>query len=188
MVAHAIVLAVFGVLAAPAAAQESRAACPWAGSHQWLSTRPSPLDSAVLTVRGTTLKVCYSRPSARGRAVFDSVVRLDRAWRTGANEPTLLQLSSPARVGGASLAPGTYVVMTVPRKGDWAIAFFTTNETDPAAMFRDLKEAGTGTGEVEVMTEVVERFTMRFEEGAQGAFLVLEWDKTRVRFAVTPGG
>lgn len=188
MVAHAIVLAVFGVLAAPAAAQESRAACPWAGSHQWLSTRPSPLDSAVLTVRGTTLKVCYSRPSARGRAVFDSVVRLDRAWRTGANEPTLLQLSSRSTVGGASLAAGTYVVMTVPRESGWAIAFFTTSETDPAAMFRDLKEAGTGTGEVEMMDERVERFTMRFEESADGTFLVLEWDKTRVRFAVAPAG
>lgn len=78
--------------------------------------------------------------------------------------------------------------MTVPRESDWAIAFFTTSETDPAAMFRDLKEAGTGTGEVEVMDERMERFTMRFEESADGTFLVLEWDKTRVRFAVTPGG
>jgi hypothetical protein len=67
--------AVILVLALPAGSAVSQEpptptpACHARGSRQWLATRPSPLDSAVVTVRGAVAKICYSRPSARGRSV-----------------------------------------------------------------------------------------------------------------------
>ena len=58
-------LAITGTLAFTA--QESVPSCNVRGSYEWLSQRVSPLDSATIGLGGRTAKVCYSRPSARGR-------------------------------------------------------------------------------------------------------------------------
>jgi len=49
--------------------QTATPACGWQGSQQWLSTRPSPLDSAQVALPGGVAKICYSRPSLRGRSL-----------------------------------------------------------------------------------------------------------------------
>jgi len=170
----------------PAAAQLPSPACQWQGSHRWLSTRPSPLDSAILTIPPLRLTVCYSRPSARGRSVFDSLAPFGKVWRTGANEPTTLSLSHKASVGGVSLSEGRYLLMTVPRPDRWVVLFFTTAATDPAAMFQNLTEAGRGFAEVERLDAPVEQFTIRSDVGATGAALLLEWGTLRARIPVLP--
>ena len=179
-------ITLFAVVSVTGRAQEGMPACSWQGSHQWLSTRASPLDSAVLETPDLTVKVCYSRPSARGRPVFDSLAPLGKVWRTGANEPTMLRLSAKATVGGVDLTAGCYVLMTVPRKQSWAILFFTTEAADPAAMFQTLKEVGQGVAAVERLDKPMESFTIRVDTTATGAELFLEWDVVRVRVPIVP--
>jgi hypothetical protein len=159
-------------------------ACGVRGSQQWLSTRPSPLDSATLTLGARVARICYSRPHARGRPV-DSLVPPRRAWRTGANEPTTLMLTDSAEVGGAPLGAGRYVLLTVPEAEEWTVVFHTTPETEPAKMFSTLRQVAVGTGRVERLAEPVEQFTIRAAAGdsTEGAFL-LEWGERRVRVPV----
>ncbi|MEW5917775.1 MAG: DUF2911 domain-containing protein [Gemmatimonadota bacterium] len=173
-------------IALNAPAQPPPPACQWQGSHQWLSTRPSPLDSVILTMPALTLTVCYSRPSARGRSVFDSLAPFGKMWRTGANEPTTLRLSHKATVGGVSLAEGRYLLMTVPRPDRWFVLFFTTAATDPAAMFQNMTEAGRGFADVERLDAPVEQFTIRSDFTPAGAALLLEWGVLRARIPVVP--
>src|SRR5215210_596339 len=53
--------------------------------------RKSPLDSLTFTVAKQPVKVCYGRPSSRGRTMLGgSAVPYGKLWRTGANEPTVL--------------------------------------------------------------------------------------------------
>jgi hypothetical protein len=53
--------------------------------------RQSPLDSLTFTVANQTVKVCYGRPSARGRTMIGGQgVPYGKLWRTGANEPTVI--------------------------------------------------------------------------------------------------
>ncbi len=53
--------------------------------------RLSPLDSLTFTVGGSPVKLCYGRPSARGRTMIGGRdVAYGRLWRTGANEPTMI--------------------------------------------------------------------------------------------------
>ncbi len=68
--------------------------CWVSGSRASLSSRASPLDSVVARLGGAEVKVCYSRPSARGRAIMGELVPLrcgrttsDRS-RCRASEPT----------------------------------------------------------------------------------------------------
>src|SRR5712692_9933593 len=142
------------VLALPAGSTVSQEpltptpACHVRGSQQWLATRPSPLDSAVVTVPGTVAKICYSRPSARGRSV-DSLVPPGRAWRMGANEPTTITLTNTLIIGGTQLAAQRYVILAVPGVERWTLAFYTTPDTEPAKMFQHLTQVASASGAVE---------------------------------------
>src|SRR5258708_38945636 len=114
-----LVTAILALAAGSAVRQEPLTpapACHVRGSRQWLATRPSPLDSVVVTVRGATAKICYSRPSARGRSV-GSLVPPGPAWRMGANEPTTITVTNRLDVGGAFLGTGRFVILSVPPLG-----------------------------------------------------------------------
>jgi len=159
--------------------------CHVRGPRQWLATRPSPLDSVSVTVDGKIAKICYSRPSARGRSV-DSLVPPGLAWRLGANEPTTITLTDRLSVGGAVLAPGRFVILAVPALTRWTLVFFTTPDTEPAKMFQNMEQVASGTGQVERTAEPVEQFTIRSEGDRTNCDLVFEWGTWRVRIPVQP--
>ena len=71
--------------------------------------RRSPLDSLTFSVRNQPVKVCYGRPSARGRTMLGGPsVPYGRLWRTGANEPTVFFTPIPLKLAGIAVPPGTY--------------------------------------------------------------------------------
>jgi hypothetical protein len=156
--------------------------CNVRGSHQWLSTRPSPLDSAVVAIGDATALICYSRPQARGRSV-DSLVPRGLAWRLGANEPTTLTLSNAMSVGGVRLGAGRYVLLAVPGDAKWTVVFHTTPDSEPAKMFQTMKQVAMGTASAERVAPLVEQFTIRAAPDGVPAFL-LEWGPWRVRLPV----
>jgi hypothetical protein len=171
------------LVSVPAAAQTPVPGCRVQGSHQWLATRPSPLDSTTLMIGNTIAKICYSRPSLRGRTI-ESLLPLRVAWRTGANEPATITLTSRLSVGGAALAPGRYVILTVPQAEQWILVFNTTPDTEPGKMFKSLKEVGLGTGRVEHVSDPIEQFTIRAVMDSIESSFILEWGERRVRIPV----
>ena len=52
----------------------------------------SPKATVIQAVGLTDVEINYSRPSARGRAVFGNLVPFGKVWRTGANENTTISL------------------------------------------------------------------------------------------------
>ena len=167
-----------------ASAQDTPPACIAQGTPEFQATRPSPLDSLTFAIGGKTAKVCYSRPSVRGRMVFDSLVQYGKAWRTGANEPTMIHLPVAAEIAGAKLAPGRYLIMTVPNAGDWQIVFNTTDAIDPARMLENLVPVTTGTAKSERTDTHVEKMTIRAAGTPTPSELILEWEKTRVQIPI----
>lgn len=180
---HAAILVVASGAALPAQAAPLR--CHVQGSHHWLATRPSPLDSSDLVDGGFRARICYSAPSARGRSVYDSLAPFGRAWRTGANEATVLELSAPAVVAGASLEAGRYAILTVPGPQSWWIVFHTfTDSDDPASVFQNMVEAGRGRAAAETLPVPVERFVIHAVRRPAGGEFLLEWGTLRARVPV----
>lgn len=173
-------------LAVCAAGQEPVPSCKVQGSREWLSTRPSPLDSAVAVIGGKTVKVCYSRPSARGRAVFGGLVEYGKLWRTGANEPTVLHLPFAADVAGVRLEPGRYMLFTAPNPGEWGVVFFTSDAEDPVQMFQTMRRVGLGAASSEDLAAPVDTLTIRGIDGGTEGALMLEWERVRVRIPIRP--
>jgi predicted methyltransferase len=163
-------------------------ACPFPGPAGALAERLSPPDSAEAVVGGARVKVCYSRPSMRGRAIMGELVPFDEPWRTGADEATVLRTDRPLDVGGVRLEPGWYSVYTVPGRDAWTVVL--NRLADRAGVPIDdwvrAHDVGRLTLPVEPTSEPVEALTLRFDPtGAGPATLVLEWERTRVRVPVS---
>ncbi len=83
---------------------------------------PEPPQPAAQTEPPITVKLDYGQPHLRGRSLHtDSLVPYDKPWRTGANDVTTLTTGVDLVVGGATVPAGTYVLYTIPTRGDWKL-------------------------------------------------------------------
>jgi hypothetical protein len=167
------------------AAQAPQGSCTHRGTAADLARRASPLDSVQLTVDGATVTVCYSRPSAHGRAIMGGLVPFGEPWRLGANEPTRLVLPFAAEVAGVRVEAGTYSLYVVPQKTSWEVHVNKAVERwgIPINEQVQAQDVGKGTVAVESLAQPVEQLTLRLVAGSP-AELVVEWESTRVRIPI----
>jgi hypothetical protein len=155
-----------------------------------LNRRTSPLDSLSFTVGSSDVKVCYSRPSLRGRTMFGSdLVPFGKIWRTGANEPTMIHTSGAITIAGVAVPAGTYSLYTVPGEKEWEVVVNRAiKQWGHESTYTDevkAQEVGRGKVKAETLSAPVEKLTMTqgLTDGKTTA-LVLEWDKSRVAIPV----
>jgi len=82
----------------------------------------SPHVKATWTVSGASIAIEYGRPYLKGREEA-KMMPLDAAWRTGADEATIITSDKPLKFGSVTLAPGTYTINTQPGKTEWQLMF-----------------------------------------------------------------
>jgi hypothetical protein len=174
----------FGSAASHPAAPDS---CWSRAASAELATRASLLDSAVAQLGGAELKLCYSRPSVRGRVVMGQLVPFGAPWRLGANEATALHVPVAVRLGDVTLQPGVYSLYAVPGPTAWQIV---VNKSAarwgiPIGAAVRAQDIGAVTATSEHTDAPVETLTMRLEPAGQDAVdLVIEWERTRVRTTI----
>ena len=117
--ARAGLLAAAALLLAPA----SHLTAPALAQTELVLPRVSPSAVVTQTIGLTNMKVTYSRPGVKGRAIWGGLVPLNEVWRTGANEATTFETSDPITVAGQKLPAGTYSFYTVPSNDEWTIVF-----------------------------------------------------------------
>jgi Protein of unknown function (DUF2911) len=158
-----------------------------------LEGRKSPLDSLTFTIASQPVKVCYGRPSSRGRTMLGgTAIPYGKLWRTGANEPTIFYAPVPLRVAGLDVPPGVYSLYTVPGPREWeVIVNRSTSQWGEESNYSDkvkAQELGRAKLKSEALKTPVETFTIKAEPaGDKAASLLLDWEKTRVRIPVEAG-
>lgn len=150
--------------------------------------RASPYDSTTFDVGDAVAKICYSRPSLRGRTMIGGeAVPYGQVWRTGANEPTTIHLTTPASIAGIDVEPGSYSLYTIPRaEGAWTlIVNASTSQWGHESTYPEVEDQDVGRVDVDVerLEEPVEQFTIR--PMADGTGILLEWQHSRVRVPIT---
>lgn len=76
------------------------------------------------TVGITDFKLNYSRPSIKGRTVFQensALAPYNQLWRTGANMATTFEASTEFSFGGAKVPAGKYALFSIPSGGQWTV-------------------------------------------------------------------
>jgi hypothetical protein len=148
--------------------------------------RASPRDSVTFTAAGETVKVCYSRPSLKGRTMIGGeLVPYGHVWRTGANEATMIHTSGHLVVAGIHLPAGTYSLYTVPGEREWEViinrAYMQWGHESTYTDSIRAMEVGRGRVPVERVATPIEQFTIRAQPASDGdANLVLEWQNSRI--------
>ena len=101
---------------------------PFAAEAQIKTPQASPKGYIKQTVGLTDVEVTYSRPGARGRAVFGNLVPFGKLWRTGANENTIISFSDDVIIDGKTLKKGKYAIYTIPKIESWEVIFYLSTD------------------------------------------------------------
>jgi hypothetical protein len=168
------------------------------------SRRPSPMGMARTDIGEVHVFVVYNRPYMRGRDnIFgteesEALVPFGKLWRTGANENTQITATSAIKVGGKTLAAGTYSLITTPGASEWKVHFNSKLGMSGNGIFADGEFTAVDTDATDVMAvmapaselgedQQVDQFTISFEATDGGADLVLAWARTEVRIPIEAG-
>jgi hypothetical protein len=193
-----VTLALMGLATAPTAAPApaiADSACPVLMPDKVpVKGRQSPLDSLTFTAGGKTVKLCYGRPSARGRKMIGGEnVPYGKLWRTGANEPTVIFTPVALDIAGVKVAPGKYSIYSVPGEKEWEIIVNrSTSQWGHESTYTkevEAQEVGRGKAPVQKLDKPVETFTI-VPHPAPGEVqhLYLDWETTRVVVSVKAAG
>lgn len=144
--------------------------------------QPSPKSTIMQVVGLTNVEIVYSRPSAKGRDVFNNLVPFGKLWRTGANENTTISFSDDVIIDGKTLAKGKYALYTIPRADNWEIIFYTaTDNWGNPENWDETKVALKATVKSEHIDRLVESFTIGINNLDNNfAHLEISWEKTIV--------
>jgi len=152
--------------------------------------RLSPKDTAKITLNDLSLKVEYNRPSKRERDIFGALVPFNEVWRTGANEATTFETNKNLMIDGIMLKEGKYTLWTVPMENSWKVMFNTKQyEWGVNEKMEPMWDPNYDAIEIEVpkqdLDEVVEKFTIAFDNKTGNLKLTMAWDKTLIEIPLS---
>lgn len=135
------------------------------------------------TVDGTTITIEYSRPVARGRALFGDLVPYGVVWTPGANWATTLDVDKDIRVNGTDVPAGKYSMWMVPRQGSaWRLSL------DPDPEIFHFVKPDSSAEQIHITADPeqgshVEMLTWSFPAvTGDAAVLQFQWGETQVPF------
>ena len=151
---------------------------------------PSPAASVTQTIGISTVTVNYSRPSVKGRKIWDSLVPYgynvqgfgagNRApWRAGANENTTITFSHDAKVQGQPVPAGSYGLFFVINPDNTGEVILSKDYKSWGSFWydstHDFLRANIQVRDIPVMTEMLTYDFMN--DTKNSAELVLNWEK-----------
>ncbi len=154
----------------------------FAAEAQVKTPQASPKAYIKQTVGLTDVEVTYSRPGARGRAVFGNLVPFGKLWRTGANENTIINFSDDVVIDGKTLKKGKYAIYTIPKIESWEVIFYlSTDNWGLPENWNDQYVVLRTTVKEDALPTPVETFTI----GINGldpnyAYLEMAWENSHV--------
>jgi hypothetical protein len=150
---------------------------------------PSPTQTLTQAFGMGKIEITYSRPVLKGREVFkekSEIVPLDKMWRTGANAATKIRFTDNVNIGGKNIDSGTYVIYTIPHKGDWDIIINKGLTNWGIDGYKESEDVARFTAKSEKLKETVESFTIQLDEvKPESCELLLKWGNTQVEIPIT---
>ena len=143
-------------------------------------TSPKAIVKQVVGL--TDVEIVYSRPSARGRAVYGNLVPFGQLWRTGANDNSTISFSDDVVINGKTLKKGKYALYTIPNIQSWEVIFYTkTDNWGTPKEFDESKVALKTSVKEEALPKPVETFTLAINNlDSSSATLDISWENSYV--------
>lgn len=148
-----------------------------------------PSASTTQTVRQEfglgTIELSYSRPNAKGRAIFGDLVPFDAVWRTGANNATTLTFSDEVIIGDKKVAPGKYGLLSIPGKTEWVVILSKQLDVTSPSAYKPEQDVVRIKVKPTSISTAAETFTIAFENTRANAIdVAISWEKTMITFPI----
>lgn len=148
-----------------------------------------PPASTTQTVRQEfglgTIELSYSRPNAKGRAIFGDLVPFDAVWRTGANNATTLTFSDEVIIGDKKVAPGKYGLLSIPGKTEWVVILSKQLDVTSPSAYKQEQDVVRIKVKPTSISTAAETFTIAFENTRANAIdVAISWEKTMITFPI----
>jgi hypothetical protein len=148
------------------------------------SKRPSPHETASVTLKGKKITIDYGRPFLKGRKVGQELAPYGKVWRTGADEATALNTEIDLNIGGIKVPAGQYTLYTLPSEGTWKL-IINKQTGQWGTKYDESQDLGRVDMKKTDLPQSVEQFTISFDKkGESAADLNLDWGNTRVSVVV----
>ncbi len=154
-----------------------------------------PANYPILKLNGKvkdapTARIIYSRQQKNNRTIFDGIVKYNEMWRLGANEATEIEFFKNVKIGNKAIEKGRYTLYCLPAADKWTIVVSNDNYSWGNYSYDIKKDVTRADAKVEKNPDVVENFTIYFEETKTGANLIMLWDDVKatlpISLAATP--
>lgn len=146
----------------------------------------SPEQTITHKSKEANFTVFYNRPFRKERVIFGGLVPFDQVWRTGANEATTFTTDKDILVDGTVLEAGTYSLWTIPGENSWKVIFnsgeynWGVNFTDGNPSHDPKYDILTIEVPVQRLLNVIEQFSIYFQEANDFTIMYLAWDQTAI--------
>lgn len=130
-------------------------------------------------------RIIYGRPAKNGRTIFGGIIKYNELWRLGANEATELEIFTPLKIANKIIPKGRYTLFCVPSENKWTIIVSKDNFCWGSFTYDTRKDVVRADVKPETTDEIVETFTIYFNENAGKANLVMLWDNQRAELPMT---
>jgi hypothetical protein len=162
----------------------------FANAHAQVSMpQPSPTQTIRQDFGMGVIELTYSRPSIKGRQLFGEntvLAPLGKPWRTGANAATKIRFTDIVTIGGKTLDTGSYVIYTVPNKGQWDVVFSKGTAYPGQEAFKESNDVVRVKAPVTTLNDKLETFTMQIGNLLnESCELQLMWGNTAVKVPIT---
>jgi Protein of unknown function (DUF2911) len=147
---------------------------------------PSPTQTIKQDFALGYIEVKYSRPIAKGRKVFGDLVPLNKLWRTGANEATIIKFSDPVEIKGKKIDSGTYAIYSIPGIESWEIILNRGVNNWGIDGYKESEDVARFNIEPVKLSGKNESLTMQFAEvKASTCQLQISWEKTSISIPIS---
>jgi hypothetical protein len=140
--------------------------------------RKSPHEQVSAALGGKKITIDYGRPYKKGRPIFGGLVPLDKVWRTGADEATVLTTPVDLTIGSLRVPAGSYSLFTIPGAKQWTLVVNKIAKQWGAFSYDAKQDLGRVPMAVTAAAPV-EQFTIALvPAGDKKLTLSLSWDTT----------
>jgi hypothetical protein len=156
-------------------------------SAQITMPAPSPSATTIQNVGLAKVSVDYSRPSLKGRKMMGSdIVPYGKVWRTGANKIPGLKVDKTILIGGKSLEPGEYGIITIPGQKEWTIIISNNANQWGTYNYKESEDKFRFTAPAQKTKSSEETFTIGFTDiKEESASMYIVWENDMVKFPLS---
>ncbi|MEO7989282.1 MAG: DUF2911 domain-containing protein [Chryseolinea sp.] len=130
----------------------------------------------------TDVVIKYSRPGAKGRKIFGSLVPYAELWRTGASDATTIHFSDTVKLNGNIVPKGTYSLFSIPDKEEWTIILNKDTAMHGASNYTKDLDLVRFNVKSETTPRYYETFSIEVNDIIkESAAIYIVWENTQVR-------